>query len=388
MVPSPGSSPPLKRTGSQAKSAGSGQTSEKPCRFKVLLFADTHLGFDLPLRPRVVRRRRGFDFLANYRRVLEAARREQVDCVVHGGDLFHRSRVHQQLALQAFEPLIEIADLGIPVFLVPGNHERSRIPFPLLSAHPNLHIFDRPRTVVLEKSNVRFAFQGFPQLRRFARDEFPRACTEASDPSTRPDVTFLCVHQTFEGATVGPSEYVFRRGPDVVPGRAIPHGLTAVLSGHIHRAQILFRDLRGTDFPAPVVYPGSIERTSFAEQNEPKGFLTFSVRLDCNPPRPADLKFHDLPARPMYRLVLSGTSDWKASLAEGLAALPEDSVVQVVPADRSICDDGSLSDELKQAPPTMNVAISMLGGRSTRVRDETSDPLRKTTAVGETLPFG
>jgi hypothetical protein len=32
---------------------------------RVLLLADSHLGFDLPVRPRSNRRRRGHDFLAN-----------------------------------------------------------------------------------------------------------------------------------------------------------------------------------------------------------------------------------------------------------------------------------------------------------------------------------
>jgi hypothetical protein len=41
---------------------------------KVLLLADTHLGFDQPQRPRVERRRRGPDFFANTRRALEPAR--------------------------------------------------------------------------------------------------------------------------------------------------------------------------------------------------------------------------------------------------------------------------------------------------------------------------
>jgi hypothetical protein len=35
---------------------------------RTLLIADTHLGFDLPFRPRIKRRRRGPDFFANLSR--------------------------------------------------------------------------------------------------------------------------------------------------------------------------------------------------------------------------------------------------------------------------------------------------------------------------------
>jgi hypothetical protein len=40
----------------------------------ILLLADTHLGFDLPFRPRIKRRRRGPDFFANFERALMPAR--------------------------------------------------------------------------------------------------------------------------------------------------------------------------------------------------------------------------------------------------------------------------------------------------------------------------
>jgi len=91
---------------------------------RILLLADSHLGFDLPLKPRVARRRRGHDFLANYAAALEPALAGEIDIVVHAGDVFDRSSVVSSLAYQAFEPLRRVADLGVPVLSVPGNHER------------------------------------------------------------------------------------------------------------------------------------------------------------------------------------------------------------------------------------------------------------------------
>ena len=60
---------------------------------RLLLLADTHLGFDLPERPRVQRRRRGHDFLANYARALAPALQGDVDLFVHAGDVFDRPQV-------------------------------------------------------------------------------------------------------------------------------------------------------------------------------------------------------------------------------------------------------------------------------------------------------
>ncbi len=88
---------------------------------RVLLVADTHLGFDLPIRPRIERRRRGHDFLANLNRALQPALTGEVDLVVHGGDLFDRSKVPAALVDIAMAPLLRVAEAGTPVYLVPGK---------------------------------------------------------------------------------------------------------------------------------------------------------------------------------------------------------------------------------------------------------------------------
>jgi len=55
---------------------------------RILLIADTHLGFDLPFRPRIKRRRRGPDFFANFERALMPALKGEVHAVGPGGYTF------------------------------------------------------------------------------------------------------------------------------------------------------------------------------------------------------------------------------------------------------------------------------------------------------------
>jgi DNA repair exonuclease SbcCD nuclease subunit len=210
---------------------------------KVLLLADTHLGFDLPAKPRVEKRRRGPDFFANTRLALEPALRGEVDLVVHGGDLLYRSKVPAWLVERALEPLLEVADVGVPVVVVPGNHERSALPYPLLASHENLHVLNRPRTVELEFDGVRLALGGFPCERDDIRDRFKSLVSECGVLDADSDVRLLCLHQTIEGARV--KGYTFRAGADIVRGRDIPPGIAAVLCGHIHRSQVLTTDLSG-----------------------------------------------------------------------------------------------------------------------------------------------
>lgn len=267
---------------------------------RLLFLADTHLGFDHPLRPRTDRRPRGPDFFRNFERALRPAVEGGFDLVVHGGDLLYRSRVKPWLVARALEPLIRVAERGVPVVLVPGNHERSRIPYPLLAEQPGLHVLSRPRAVRLELRGLAVALAGFPFVRHGIRDVFRERVAATGWESHEADVRLLCLHQTVEGARVGPSGYCFRGGRDVIRGSDLPEGFAAVLAGHIHRHQVLSTDLAGRPIAAPVFYPGSIERTSSAERDEAKGYLALELAPDpARGGRVMSWAFHELPARPM-----------------------------------------------------------------------------------------
>ena len=299
---------------------------------KVLLLADTHLGFDLPSRPRVEKKRRGPDFFANTRLALEPALSGQVDLVVHGGDLLYRSKVPAGLVLQALEPLLEVADFGVPVMLVPGNHERSALPYPLLASHENLHILDQPKTVELEINGTHLAIGGFPYERENIRDRFSALVVECGVLAVAADLRLLCLHQTVEGSRV--KGYTFRSGADIIRGREIPGGLAAVLGGHIHRSQTLTRDLTGSQLAAPVLYPGSVERTSFAERDEPKGYLILEFKADSKSGGVLERsEFRELPARPLFAVAVDAPDlepeVLERRIRDELGLLPNDAVVQL-----------------------------------------------------------
>ncbi|NIM94621.1 MAG: metallophosphoesterase [Anaerolineales bacterium] len=331
---------------------------------RILLVADTHLGFDLPFRPRIHRRRRGKDFFSNFDVALQPAMRGEVDLVVHGGDLFFRSKVPAALVEMSMAPLIRVAESGVPVCLVPGNHERSRIPLYLWGTHPNLHILDSPRTFHFQIRDMSVALAGFP-FKRLIRDAFVQLVSETNHRDNQADLRILCIHQTVEGSRVGPSDYVFRRGPDVITGSDIPSGFAAVLSGHIHRSQMLTHDLAGIPLASPVIYPGSVERTSFAERNEEKHYvlLDFMSNRDSG----GDLRqvdFVPLPARPMVKLDLKVDGLHGESLEEFLKdqfkAIDPEAVLRLH-IHGPVSSEAMLKLNAKHlrsiAPPTMNVSI-------------------------------
>jgi exonuclease SbcD len=299
---------------------------------------------------------------------LQAARDHAVHAVIHGGDVFYRSRVPASLVQDGFAPLKRLADTGIPVYVVPGNHERSAIPFPLLAQHPQIHLFDRPRTFIAEWDGVRVALAGFPFQRSGVRGAFRTLLAETGWERADAAVNLLCVHQCVEGATVGPQRYTFRAGDDVVRAGDVPAPFAAVLAGHIHRHQVLTTDLGGHPLPTPVVYPGSIERTSFAERDEEKGYVVLEVAPGGD--RGGELRrwtFHALPARPMViREIRAGGADHAIVhrlLSDVMRDVPADAVLRIrvhgVPAPGGFAALRAASVRAL-APPTMNVEVVLV----------------------------
>ena len=328
---------------------------------RILLLADTHLGFDLPVRPRIVRRRRGHDFLANYAAALDPALAGEIDIVVHAGDVFDRPTVHSTVAYQALEPLRRVADRGVPVFVVPGNHERARLPHARFASHPNVHVFDAARTFVVEIRGIRIALAGFPYERSNVRSRFLDLLRQSEWEREPAAHRLLCMHQCVEGATVGPSDFTFTSGEDVVRVHDVPSKFRAVLAGHIHRHQVLTTDLGGRRLGTPVLYPGAIERMSVAEIDEPKGFMVVHVGETG-----ARWEFRRLPARPMLRRDVP---------VDGMSARMLDSEIRAIiadaPSDAVLClrIAGAVTDEQLRvvsarrmraiAPDTMNVELSV-----------------------------
>jgi DNA repair exonuclease SbcCD nuclease subunit len=218
---------------------------------------------------------------------------------------------------------------------------------------------------VCRVSKIDVALSGFPFEYRVDGVHFDRLLTMTSYRDIRADIHLLCMHQVVEGAQVGPSDYTFRKGPQVVSGASIPADFTAVLSGHIHRYQILTHDLAMRRLASPVLYPGAIERTSFAEKHERKGYLTIEVAPDRRgPARLARTVFTPLPTRPMVTLDGDGQSEtvetMYADIRERLSKLPPDAIVRIR-IRRSMSHEvkaGLRLDRLRQlAPSSMDVRV-------------------------------
>ena len=291
---------------------------------RILVVSDTHVGFDSPARTRSGRRVRGPDFVAGLRLALAPALAGEVDVVVHAGDVFDVPDPPPAVAESAYALLRAAADV-VPVFVVPGNHERGRLPCPLLAMHPRLHVFDRPRTFVARIGDTTLALGGFPYAHRI-RTTFPTLVADSEVLRTEAAARLLVVHHCIEGAVVSLPDggtHRFTTAEDVVAARDVPHGIAALLSGHIHRHQVL------GGLPCPVIYGGSVERTAFAEASETKGFYVLALEPGYDGGRVAGLDFRPLPTRPMLRAAIDPRGDIRRQIARVVATADPHAIVRL-----------------------------------------------------------
>jgi DNA repair exonuclease SbcCD nuclease subunit len=271
----------------------------------------------------------------------------------------------------AFEPLQRLADKGMPIYLVPGNHERSKIPYPLLATHPNIHIFVRPKTFYLTRNGFTLAIAGFPYIRDNVRNHFLKVLEKTQWRAKPHDAALLCIHHCVEGSAIkqGDRMYVFRHNSDVIKISQLQQPFAAILSGHIHRFQVLNHDLSGNPVTVPVIYPGSTERTSFVEKDEAKGYIILELAKG-EPLNPGGTlkhwQFYPLPNRSMIQLEVDSDGLTGKRLEEylkiNIERFPTDAVVQIrvkgqlSPDCLPILSAPSLREWV---PGTMNISISM-----------------------------
>jgi len=319
---------------------------------KALFFADSHLGFDFPVRPRISRNRRGDDFFQNYQEILDIAKAEQVNVLIHGGDVFFRSKVPLPVIQKTYEPLLPLLESGMQMLFVPGNHERSKLPDTPLFHHPNFHLFDHPKKVVMEQNGTQVSWGGFPNVRQGIQNVFPRMIQDIGFDQGPEGLSILCMHQSVEHAVVGAQNYTFRAGPDVIGLDQIPDSLDLVLSGHIHRHQVL-----QTKQKIPIMYPGSIERTSFAERFETKGFILLHLSGTL-----VDWEFKPLPTRAMHEIVLpknlTTKPDMKHMVRKFAEALAPDIILRVKTTTTQQLKHLKVADLRNLLPETMHITLA------------------------------
>ncbi len=240
--------------------------------------ADTHLGFEVSRIAQCHphgRRKRADSISQNFLTVLQYAMDREVDFFLHSGDLFNKYYISRKILDKLVRPIFDLARTGIPVLIIPGNHEKSEFPFDHFHGAPGVFVFDRPKSLFFTIDGYSVGIAGFTFIRENSRRTFLSALEETEYADLKSDFNILVAHQAFDQACVGPVDFTFKAGrQDTVSRHTIPLDFEYIAAGHIHRYQILPHPLNPE---LNFVYPGSIQRMSFAEMYEEKGFVEGEV---------------------------------------------------------------------------------------------------------------
>lgn len=287
---------------------------------KILHLSDVHLGSGFShgrLNPVTGLNTRLEDFVSSLSRCIDRAISEPVDLVLFGGDAFPDATpppVVQEAFASQFRRLV---DAEIPTVLLVGNHDQhsqgqggaSLCIYRTLGV-PGFIVGDRLETHTIQTHSGQIQVITLPWLTRSTLLTRPETeglalvdvnqllinrLTVALEGEVRrldPDLpTVLLAHLMTDTAFYGAERFLA-----VGKGFTIPMALLTrscfdyVALGHVHRHQILCQD-------PPVVYPGSIERVDFGEEDEAKGFVLAEVERNQT-----QIEFCPLPVRPFRTL--------------------------------------------------------------------------------------
>ncbi|MFC7238438.1 exonuclease SbcCD subunit D [Saliphagus sp. GCM10025317] len=206
----------------------------------ILVIGDTHVG-------RTTHPRTGetIDPIGAFSAAVDYGIEQDVDAVVHVGDIFHDTATAVQakaVEQRVFDPL---AEAGIPFYYVRGNHS-AEPGDELLASRDSVQVSRIDTSGISVKSTVRlFGIDHHPEGKlRWHTLEFPNAVSEP--------VSILILHQTLEQLS-GPG----RKSVDLYQiQRRFGSQFDSVVSGHHHDARS--KKWRGV----PVMYAGAAERMS------------------------------------------------------------------------------------------------------------------------------
>ncbi len=293
---------------------------------KILHTADIHIGYSTHGKDDAERgmNSRWIDFENCFNFMVDYALKEDIDLFLFCGDAYRDaspSPTEQRIFARAIRPLL---DKHIPIVMLVGNHD-----FPVSFGKASsinifgelsnsVHIFERPDTKDIETKSGKIRIVGMPWANRsrlFAREEFAKLTTQElrdkmleiytgkieleamrirKEALTYPAI--LAMHAHVDGAelTEGSERKTIESRDIIIPLSQIARReFSYVALGHFHRHQ----NLNAGGEP-PVVYSGSIERISFNELNQPKGF----VLVEIDEKKRATYKHIQTPARNMVSI--------------------------------------------------------------------------------------
>ena len=256
----------------------------------ILHFSDTHLGFqafDVVNDDGVNAREQ--DVYHAFQHTIERILERRPDAVLHTGDFFHRPSPSNRALTFGLEQLRRLADAGIPLYVIAGNHETPKTVYtsPILRAFntlPNIHPFFGERWESARLGDL--VVHGLPHINdtRLLLNELDRL-----EPV--PGAFNILMLHTSLGKRFLMEEYGEQVFPEAFVDKLSAFSYLAL--GHWHNFQQIDRHPNAW-------HSGSVERLSDTEIGSEKGFIA----LDIQPDGSSSVQFETIPTRPWHKLEL------------------------------------------------------------------------------------
>ncbi len=263
--------------------------------------------------------------------IVDIAKSEQVDAVIHCGDVFHTNRptCYEQVVFWEFCAKMDLA--GVTTRIIIGNHDfNGQIgkghALKLFQRLPWEHVKIMHKTEWEQIGSDLFCFYPFgaekPNFDTLDREKWVAAGARI----------FLVCHSHLEGAVVGAEPYEIK-SDSATRFKDLP--VDAVLAGHFHKPQTLSK--------TPLAfYPGSIQAVDFNERLDAKGVVILET---------SDLSMNaiGLKTRKLYEIVLQNTTvippAYEVEFKDAIVKV----ICEVTEADAHKFDEKALRDQIMSA---------------------------------------
>ncbi len=217
--------------------------------------------------------------------------RREIDTILFSGDAFHvRARVNTLVFNSVYDKFKEIAESGIRIIAIPGNHDdhdNSDLP------QHSLHAFkDIDGVEIMDKLSITMLDDRTPVVcvRYSKNTKMIKDFINSINHTGFDKKPILLGHMGISGGFVGKGSYPM---PDAFTVEDLrPDVFKYVVLGHFHRRQTL----GGYDH---VLYTGAPIQHSFSDEGEEKGFIVLDTKKRW------DIQFVPIP-NPMF-LTMSAT---------------------------------------------------------------------------------
>ena len=345
---------------------------------RIIHFADLHLGVETYGRidPDTGLSSRLLDFLSALDELVDYALDTEVDLVLICGDAYKSRDPSQTYQREFAKRISRLSKNGTQLFLLAGNHDlplavgraTSVEIFDTLAVE-NVTVANQPGIHRVETRGGTLQIVALPWARRsrlLSREETKSLSSDQINERMQEILTewlnaevqnldpalpaVLAGHLAHSGAVTG-SERTMLMGRDYVLNQSALANpvFDYVALGHMHNRQ-------KSDYPVPVVYPGSLQSIDFGDEGQEKGF--YIVEMDPAAEKGKRLESYEFHAVKSRRFLTIGvdadSDDPTATVLDAIARSEiEDTIVRVqivVSADKAgLLHDSDIRKALKEA---------------------------------------